>query len=260
MFGIGTQELIILMVVALIVFGPQRLPEIAGQIGKAIRDFRQMSADVTGEFNRTLNLDSPPPPAQPEPAPVPGQQTIDAQPVTAPVADTSLATHTNGADDERPATAVELQTETVATKADPRAAVSLLDEDGPAEPGSVVFRPADDDVIDRSTEIVPTSEADAVLATPGGSTAEPGDAGASAWDAVITTDATGPQVAMADQPDGATAEGATAPEVTWTPPERIVVDPADEVTIREKIEAQIAAEAFRERRRNATYNRGRKGR
>src|SRR5215210_4319921 len=78
MFGIGTQELIILLVVALIVFGPQRLPEIAQQIGKAIRDFRQMSADVTGEFNRAITLEEPP--AVP-----------DAQPVTAPVADAERA-------------------------------------------------------------------------------------------------------------------------------------------------------------------------
>jgi hypothetical protein len=61
----------------------------------------------------------------------------------------------------------------VATRDDPRAAVSLLDEDGttrtvPArgESGAVVFRPADDDVIDLSREPVPSSEADAVLTAP----------------------------------------------------------------------------------------------
>src|SRR5215217_2915863 len=85
MFGIGTQELIILLVVALIVFGPQRLPEIAQQIGKAIRDFRQMSADVTGEFNRAISLEAPP--AEP-----------DAPPVTAPVADATLAAGAAGAE------------------------------------------------------------------------------------------------------------------------------------------------------------------
>ena len=50
---------------------------------------------------------------------------------------------------------------------------------------------------------------------------------------------------------------ASAEPLSWTPPERTIVDPAAEVTIREKIEAQVAAEAFRERRRRANYSRAR---
>lgn len=67
MFGIGPPELIIIMVVALIVFGPERLPQIASQIGKAVRDFRQMSSDLTGEFNRTINAADLSPSSQPVP-------------------------------------------------------------------------------------------------------------------------------------------------------------------------------------------------
>jgi hypothetical protein len=241
-----------------------------------------MSADVTGEFNRAISLEEPP--AVP-----------DAQPVAAPVADAALAAGASGAEGangQQPGTMLELAPQTiagdaaaessapvagetlVATRDDPRAAVSLLDEDGttrtvPArgESGAVVFRPADDDVIDLSREPVPSSEADAVLTAPvsatavaSGASAEPANPVAAAWEAVLTTDATAP-VATIDEPNGAQPDevAATAqPEWSATTPERPVVDPAAEPTIREVIEAQIAAEAMRERRRVATYKRARK--
>ena len=41
MFGAHMPELIIVLVVALIAFGPKRLPEIGGSLGKGIRDFRK---------------------------------------------------------------------------------------------------------------------------------------------------------------------------------------------------------------------------
>jgi sec-independent protein translocase protein TatB len=40
MFDIGTQELIIIFVVALLVFGPRRLPELARTLGKGVRDLK----------------------------------------------------------------------------------------------------------------------------------------------------------------------------------------------------------------------------
>lgn len=54
MFGIGYQEMFIVLVVALIIFGPSRLPELAGQVGRWVRDFRRMSSDLTGEFEKTF--------------------------------------------------------------------------------------------------------------------------------------------------------------------------------------------------------------
>jgi sec-independent protein translocase protein TatA len=54
MFGIGYQEMFIVLVVALVIFGPKRLPELAGQVGKWVRDFRRMSSDLTGEFEKTF--------------------------------------------------------------------------------------------------------------------------------------------------------------------------------------------------------------
>jgi len=54
MFGIGYQEMFIILVIALVVFGPARLPELAGQVGRWVREFRQMSADLTQEFEKTV--------------------------------------------------------------------------------------------------------------------------------------------------------------------------------------------------------------
>jgi len=52
--GIGPMEMGIIAVVALLIFGPGKLPEVAGQAGKLVRDFRRMSAELTGEFEKTI--------------------------------------------------------------------------------------------------------------------------------------------------------------------------------------------------------------
>ncbi len=41
MLGLGVPELIVILVIALLVFGPGRLPEIGGALGKGIRDFKK---------------------------------------------------------------------------------------------------------------------------------------------------------------------------------------------------------------------------
>lgn len=41
MFGMGATELIVILVVALLIFGPGKLPEIGASLGKGIRDFRK---------------------------------------------------------------------------------------------------------------------------------------------------------------------------------------------------------------------------
>lgn len=55
--GMGPMELVLILVLALIVFGPGKLPEIAGQVGKMVRDFRRTSSEMTSEFNRALSLE-----------------------------------------------------------------------------------------------------------------------------------------------------------------------------------------------------------
>lgn len=46
MFGIGSTELLVILVVALIVIGPSKLPDIMRTLGKGMAEFRRMSTDV----------------------------------------------------------------------------------------------------------------------------------------------------------------------------------------------------------------------
>jgi sec-independent protein translocase protein TatB len=54
LFGMGPMEILVITVVALIIFGPGRLPEIGAQAGKAVRDFRKMTNDLTSEFQDSI--------------------------------------------------------------------------------------------------------------------------------------------------------------------------------------------------------------
>jgi TatA/E family protein of Tat protein translocase len=56
-FGMGPMELLLIVVLALIVFGPARLPEIMGQVGKAINDFRRATSELSDEFNKTIQAE-----------------------------------------------------------------------------------------------------------------------------------------------------------------------------------------------------------
>jgi len=54
--GLGPGELLLILAIALIVFGPRRLPEIARALGKSIREFRQASGQFTEEISKELGL------------------------------------------------------------------------------------------------------------------------------------------------------------------------------------------------------------
>lgn len=47
---IGAFELILILLIALVIFGPKKLPEIGRSFGEAIKEFRKGSADITKEF------------------------------------------------------------------------------------------------------------------------------------------------------------------------------------------------------------------
>jgi Tat protein translocase TatB subunit len=50
MFGIGTGELLLIMLIALIVLGPERMPKLARDLGRALADFRRTSDELRNEF------------------------------------------------------------------------------------------------------------------------------------------------------------------------------------------------------------------
>ena len=45
MFGIGTQELLIILVIGLVIFGANKLPEVGSGLGKAIRNFKRAASE-----------------------------------------------------------------------------------------------------------------------------------------------------------------------------------------------------------------------
>jgi len=51
MFGIGPTELIVILVIALLVLGPKRLPELARSLGRGLAEFRRATSDVTEELD-----------------------------------------------------------------------------------------------------------------------------------------------------------------------------------------------------------------
>ena len=51
-FGIGLPEMGVIMVVALLIFGPKKLPEIGRSLGKTIRSFQEASNEFQSEFKR----------------------------------------------------------------------------------------------------------------------------------------------------------------------------------------------------------------
>ncbi len=56
MFDIGFQEMLLIMVLALIVFGPSKLPELGKMIGRAMREFKRASDEFRSTVETNLNI------------------------------------------------------------------------------------------------------------------------------------------------------------------------------------------------------------
>jgi sec-independent protein translocase protein TatA len=56
-FDIGMLEIVLILTVAILIFGPGRIPEIARQMGKGMRAFRKITGDLTKEFTRALDAE-----------------------------------------------------------------------------------------------------------------------------------------------------------------------------------------------------------
>jgi TatA/E family protein of Tat protein translocase len=61
MFDIGLQELILIFVIALLVFGPKNLPQLGRSLGRAMREFRRASAEFESTIRTNLQIDEPDP-------------------------------------------------------------------------------------------------------------------------------------------------------------------------------------------------------
>lgn len=81
MFGIGGQELVLLMIIGLVVLGPERLPRIANQVGGWLGQARRMTRVMKRQLEEELDLNKPPPSIKPPPAlREPSQQPVDTPP------------------------------------------------------------------------------------------------------------------------------------------------------------------------------------
>ena len=92
MFGIGPEELVLILIIALIVLGPERMPKVARDIGRVVGDLRRTSDELREEFlnadkllDKAADAAAPPTEVIPattpasEPATIPGETAFDRE-------------------------------------------------------------------------------------------------------------------------------------------------------------------------------------
>ncbi len=102
MFGLGFPEIVVILVLALVLLGPKRLPDVAKQLGKGLREFKKATDDLKSQFESELYAEDTKPrerpalvPQEPAPTPsgsppaataenVPGLEAATAEPAPAP--------------------------------------------------------------------------------------------------------------------------------------------------------------------------------
>src|SRR5262245_34409364 len=87
MFDIGLQELVLIFVIALLVFGPKNLPQLGRSLGRAMREFKRASDEFRSTIETNLEINEPEPPR-------PSYEALPAETTTAsaasPVPDSAL--------------------------------------------------------------------------------------------------------------------------------------------------------------------------
>src|SRR2546430_15378519 len=78
MFGVGPEELVLILIIALIVLGPERMPKVARAIGRVVGDLQRTSDQLREEFinadkglDKSADADARPAPIPPNPATLP---------------------------------------------------------------------------------------------------------------------------------------------------------------------------------------------
>jgi len=92
MFGVGPEELVLILIIALIVLGPERMPKVARDIGRVVGDLRRTSDELREEFlnadkllDKAADAAGPPVAAIPatkqasEPPTIPGETAFDRE-------------------------------------------------------------------------------------------------------------------------------------------------------------------------------------
>jgi len=99
MFDIGLQEMLVIGVIALLVFGPSKLPELGRMVGRAMREFRRASDEFRSTVETNLNLNDSDPVIH----------TTPSTPAPATTLPSELEpTHASGDDSVAPAPAVDI--------------------------------------------------------------------------------------------------------------------------------------------------------
>ena len=103
--NIGPGELILILIIALVVLGPGKLPDVAASLGKSVREFRKAATDVSDAAKLDAPAPAPAPPVQASvPAATPTADPAPAAPTTAPAAPRAEAGSAPPAAADAPAT------------------------------------------------------------------------------------------------------------------------------------------------------------
>jgi sec-independent protein translocase protein TatA len=95
MFDIGLQELVVIFLIALLVFGPKNLPQLGRALGRAMREFRRASDEFRSTIETNLQINEPDPLPTPTIEPMPAESTpawAHAETATQPVGSTPEGT------------------------------------------------------------------------------------------------------------------------------------------------------------------------
>ncbi|PYO01324.1 MAG: twin-arginine translocase subunit TatB [Candidatus Rokuibacteriota bacterium] len=91
MFDIGLQEMLVIGVIALLVFGPSKLPELGRMVGRAMREFRRASDEFRSTVETNLHINDLDPVTQPTPS------TVEPQATSTPLPSELEPAHADGA-------------------------------------------------------------------------------------------------------------------------------------------------------------------